>query len=153
MKKNPSSPVGTGPRGSGMVQGRYPQDGLAGRNINRRQLDVRVVDNPPDAQSFISGEEQLRPGLWRILPVFRPPADPTNWPGPVLYVAWFRLHNPCAHSQADPLALTPAQPPDEPISWVVGYREVFIDEDCKLYYTIPAGCCLTFVLLSELDEP
>jgi hypothetical protein len=151
MSKNPNRPIGSGPRGHGMTEGRYPQNGLAGRNVTRRQLDVRVAHNPVTAQSFISGMEKLRPGLWRLLPVFEPYGP--NWPGPGLFVVWFRLHSPCTHSQADPLALTPAQPPDEPISWVVGYREVFIDEECEVYYTLPVGSSLTFVLVSELDEP
>lgn len=140
-----------GVRGHGIVEGRYPSDALRGRNVVRRQLDVRAAHNPTTAQGWLSGVEKLRPGLWRLLPTFEPYGE--NWPGPVLFSVWFRLNEPCAHSQADPYPLQPGNPPDEPISWVVGYREVFVDEECDCYYTLPVGSSLTFVLLSELDEP
>jgi len=143
--KNPDSPIGSGPRGSGIVQGRYPQDALGGRNVNRRQLDIRN-SGPIDSQNNTQGRMQLRPGLWRLV---------LTWAYEGFGICgFFRLNNPTNWINAIPIADSENGPTEPlPPSVASSVREVFVDHQCELFWCIPPNSQLTAILLSELDEP
>jgi len=143
---NPNDKIGTGPRGKGIVQGRYPEDGLQGRNVNRRQLDIQN-SGPIDSQNPRQGVFKLRPGLWRLMLTFS--VEGFGIAG------YFRLNRPTNWINAIPVPNPDEGGPVEPLvpAATCGIREVFVDEQCELFWCIPANALLTVILLSELDEP
>lgn len=136
---------GTG-SGHGMNTGRAGSDSLRGRNVLRRQLEIKR-EYCPEGDPLKQGTVVLRPGLWRIIPL---------WPVNKFYSPiasppfWFRLNSRVTFETP---GLPPATDQAEPIPWVIGHREVFVDRECECTYSMTEGMYVVFVMLSELDEP
>jgi hypothetical protein len=126
-----------------MNEGRASSRSLQGRNLVRRQLEIHPAKF--DAHNEVTGEMKLRPGLWRLVFV-----DSHRLFVPSYGHMWFSINRETRWSgnQAYPIESTA-----EPITWNMGFREVFVDEECVLRYNIPANSFFEAILISELDEP
>lgn len=132
----------------GRLQQELGRDSARGNRFAERQRDIHFRENT--IGNTIEGRIQLRPGWWRLLPLYQ--NAPTMGPEAV----WFRLGE-----QVSWLPNPPVGPPvagcrangafTEPMTPFVP-RQVFVDGDAVLYYCIPVECAFVAVLLSEADD-
>lgn len=144
---NANEKVGNGPRGQGIVQGRYPQDATAGRNLLRRQLTIYSSVNEFSDHHWKQIAFQLTPGLWRF--TFY------DTPGvlglPHYSSAWFALGEDVQYLNDLPNRLDGREAAEQ-LTWNMTFRECWVDGSCKVFFLVPPHGIVGAILLSGVDE-